>query len=47
MNELGEDSILQKMICTTRSGEQEILLVGLNGQMPTKAKWYDKVKVGG
>lgn len=46
MNALQEDSVLQKKVCTTRRGQQELWLTELKGQKPNKAKWYDITRVG-
>lgn len=38
MDELKEDSILQKNICATKRGDTESWLVGLKGYKPNKSK---------
>ena len=46
MDELKEDSILQKKVCAIRRVEIELWLVVLKGQKPNKSKWMENSKVG-
>jgi len=46
MDELKEDSILQKKVYVTRKGEIELWLVGLKGKKPNKARWMGNPRVG-
>ena len=39
MNELQEDTILDRKFCTSRRGDVEYLRVGLKGMNPSKARW--------
>jgi len=45
MDELKEDSILQKKVHAIRRCEIELWLVGLKGKKPNKAKWMDRSRV--
>ena len=45
MNELQEDTILDKRVRTSSRGEVEYLRVGLKGTNPSQAKWMETEKV--
>ena len=44
--ELEEDVVLQRKERTKWWGVQDRWLIGLKGQLPTKAKWYSREDVG-
>jgi len=41
LNELQEDTVLDKNVRTTRRGEVEYLRIGLKGSKPSSAKWVE------
>lgn len=41
MNELQEDTILDRKVHTSRHGDVEYLQVGINGMNPSKARWME------
>ena len=41
MNELQEDTILDRKVCTSSHGDVEYLQVGLKGMNPSKARWME------
>ena len=45
MNELQEDTILEKKVCTSRHGDVEYIRVGLMGMNPSKARWMEIKRV--
>jgi hypothetical protein len=45
MNELQEDTILDKSVCTSRRGDVEYLRVGLKGTNPSQVKWMENGKM--
>jgi hypothetical protein len=45
MNELQEDTILDKRVCTSCRGDVEYLRVGLKGTNPSHANWMETGKV--
>jgi hypothetical protein len=46
MNELQDDTILDKRVCTSRKGDVEYLQVGLKGTNPSQSRWMETEKVG-
>ena len=40
-NELQEDTVLDRKVRTTRSGDVEYLRIGLKGSKPSNAKWME------
>ena len=45
MDELKEDTILEKKVHAIRRGEIELWLVGLKRQKPIRSKWMDRYRV--
>ena len=45
LNELQEDTVLDRKVRTTRSGQAEYLRIGLKGSKPSSAKWIEIGKV--
>jgi hypothetical protein len=45
MNELQEDTILEKRVCTSPRGDVEYLRVGLKGTNPSQFKWMETEKL--
>ena len=41
LNELREDTVLDRKVRTTRSGQEEYLRIGLKGSKPSSAKWIE------
>ena len=41
LNELREDTVLDRKVRTTCSGQVECLRIGLKGSKPSSAKWID------
>ena len=41
LNELQEDTVLDRKVRTTRSGQVEYLRIGLKGSKPRSAKWIE------
>lgn len=39
---LAKDTIVEKKLTTTRRGDIESFWIGLQGQYPSKAKWFSK-----
>jgi hypothetical protein len=45
MNELQDDTILDKRVCTSHRGDVEYLRVGLKGTNPSQVRWMETGKV--
>ena len=41
LNESQEDTVLDRKVRTTRSGDVEYLRIGLKGSKPSSAKWTE------
>ena len=41
LNELEEDTVLDRKVRTTRRGDVEYLRIGLKGSKPSSAKWIE------
>ena len=41
LNELQEDTVLDRKVSTTRRGDIEYLRIGLKGSKPSNAKWIE------